>query len=321
MLAALCSAAGVAVSTSLQHEQAGAAQPRAGGSAHLMAHLVRKPRWIAAQLVSVASFGLHTVALRYGSLALVQPVVVSGIVLAVPIRSALAKRAPRLDEIGPVLITGSGLTVFLVASGPVSARSPYAHSHGVAALAFTFAGLGAAVSACFAGSRCSAGSRRASLLGVAAGILFGVAAGLLKLVIGDFETRGVLVVLTDWPAWALLVAGLGGSVVNQSAYRAGKLSASMPLLNVTDVLVSLGFGLTALGEVPAHSLTAVVAQCCALCCVAVGLWALAPADHSARVRRRVTPTTKSTRDLMPDSSHGQQRAFRRTRGQRDARCR
>lgn len=321
MAAALGSAAGVAVSTSLQHQQAGAAPPRATGSAQLLAHLVRRPRWMAAQVVSVASFCLHAMALRYGSLALVQPVVVSGMVLAIPVRAALSQRSPGLAELRSVLLTGSGLTVFLLASGPVLAHGSGAESAGDVALGFTGAGLVVAVAMHYAGTRWATENLQASLLGVAAGILFGVTAGLLKLVLGELESHGALAVLTSWPAWALTVAGIAGSAVNQRAYRAGRLSASMPLLNVTDVLVSLGFGLVALGEVPAHSPSAVVAQCCALCCVAAGLWVHPGPDASPVVRRRVTPTTRSARSSLTGSWHGQQHAVRRSGRQRNARCR
>ena len=319
LLAALCSAVGAALSTSLQHEQAGAAPSLVGSPASLLVHLARRPLWIAAQLISVASFCLHTVALRYGSLALVQPVVVSGMVLAVPVRAALAKRPPGLDELLPVLLTGSGLTVFVLASGSVSAHPAEPGSPDPAARVFTCAGLGVAAFTYYAG--CRSGRWRASLLGLAAGILFGIAAGLLKLVLGELATTGVGAVLATWPTGALLVAGIGGSAVNQSAYRAGRLSASMPLLNVADVLVALAFGVAVLGEVPTHSPTAVVVQCCALSCVAAGLWAHAHADLSARVRHQVTPATTSARGPVPDSRHGQQRAVRRTRGQRNARGR
>ena len=320
LAAALSSAAGVAVSTSLQHEQAGAAPSRAAGTAHLLAHLVRRPRWIAAQLVSLASFCLHAVALRYGSLALVQPVVVSGMVLAVPVRAALSRRPPRLDELCSALLTGAGLTILLLASGPVPPSADVATAD-LRHLGLTGAGLVAAAATQYAGTRCTTRQGRARVLGVAAGILFGLAAGLLKLVTSEVEAHGVLAALGGWAVWALLIAGIGGSAINQSAYRAGSLSASMPLLNVADVLVSLGFGVVALGELPAHSPAALVAQVCALGCVAAGLWARGSPDPSARVRRGVTRATRSARAPVPDSRHGQQRAVRRTRGQRNARRR
>ena len=319
MAAGLCSAAGVAASTSLQHHEAGSAPAAVTGSARLLVHLVRRPRWLVAQLVSVAAFCLHAAALRYGSLALVQPVVVSGMVLAVPFRAALSRRPPRLDELCAVLLTGTGLTIFLLVSAPAGHVS--AQPADRVALGFTLAALALAGAVHALGTAWARGRWRASLLGIAAGILFGVAAGLLKIVVSELDAHGVLAVVTGWPVWALAAAGVGGSAVNQRAYRAGALTASMPILNVTDVLVSLGFGVVVLGDVPPHSAATVLAQCCALGCVAAGLWAQAGADPSARVRRGVTPPTSNATGAMPGSPHGQQRPLRRPRRQRNARGR
>ncbi len=74
-----------------------------------------------------------------------------------------------------------------------------------------------------------------------------------------------------WSTWAVVVVGLSGVAINQRAYRAARLSASMPVLNIVDVLVALAFGVVVLGENPAHTPSAVAGQLVALTCVAVGL--------------------------------------------------
>jgi hypothetical protein len=57
--------------------------------------------------------------------------------------------------------------------------------------------------------------------------------------------------LHSWAAWAVPVAGV---VINQRAYRAARLSASMPILNIVDVIVALvciAIGLRRLSGSPA----------------------------------------------------------------------
>ena len=75
---ALLSAATFAISTSVQHRAAEMAPVSAGGLLSLVLHLVRRPVWLVAQFVAVAGFVLHALALRYGPIALVQPIVISG---------------------------------------------------------------------------------------------------------------------------------------------------------------------------------------------------------------------------------------------------
>lgn len=265
----LCSAAAVAVSTSLQHHASGGASRTVRRYDHQLVYLLRQPRWLAGQALSLCSFGLHAMALKLGALAVVQPVVVSGIVFAVPVRALLSGRLPRAVEVRAVLLTAIGLATFLVASRPAGTERQ--GWDGREALAFTAAGLAcAALTHSLASSR-KAAPRRAALLGVTSGILFGLMAGLLKLCVATAQEDGAITALLEWPIWALVLSGVAGTVVNQRAYRTAALSASMPILNVVDVMVALGFGLAVFREVPGHSPAALVAELVALGCVVSGL--------------------------------------------------
>ncbi len=117
------------------------------------------------------------------------------------------------------------------------------------------------------------------LLGISAGILFGLVAALIKLVVGELGRPAD--VLTSWPLWALVGAGVTGMAINQRAYQLAPLSMSMPVLNIVDVLVAIGLGAWAFGEAPAHSPLALVIQAVALACMAVGLHQIAQ-THKTR---------------------------------------
>jgi hypothetical protein len=78
-------------------------------------------------------------------------------------------------------------------------------------------------------------------------------------------------VLTTWATYGLLLAGAGGVLTNQRAYQTAGLSASMPVLNIVNVLTALTFGLTVFGEVPRHSPGMLLVQALSLGCIGVGL--------------------------------------------------
>jgi drug/metabolite transporter (DMT)-like permease len=286
LIAAMCSAAGFATSTALQHQAAGAAPAAVQGSGRLFRHLLRRPWWVAGQAVGLLSFGLHALALRSGALALVQPVVVSGVVFAVPVRAALDRRRPRTAELLAVAVSAIGLAAFLVVSRPTAGT--HLPRGGWIAVVFTVGGVACAALTHCLGGRCRSGPQRASLYGVTSGILFGLVAGLLKLTVARVQDRGVVGLPTCWPAWALVLTGLAAVAVNQRAYRVGALSASMPILNIVDVLVALAFGVVVFREIPAHSLTAVPVELAALACAALGLRRLG--TESNRVPARQPPT-------------------------------
>ena len=106
LVLALVSAFGFALSSALQHHANHGVESGGGAGSHLMA-LLRTPRWVAGQVLALTSFVLHAVALQFGLLIVVQPVEVSGVVMAVPVRSALDRRWPSANETGVVAATAA----------------------------------------------------------------------------------------------------------------------------------------------------------------------------------------------------------------------
>jgi drug/metabolite transporter (DMT)-like permease len=269
---ALLSAATFAISTSVQHQAAEKAPASVQSVLALLGYLVRRPLWLVGQLLATCAFALHASALNAGPIAVVQPIVVSGIVWAVPARAAISRRMPALTELRAVLITATGLAVFLVASDP-TVGTPAGLGTGTILLAV--AGLLVAVVANVAASRVQNDARRkAFFLGVVGGVLFGLVAGFMKLALQELNDKGLSAMLTAWPTYALVLAGASGVLTNQRAYRTAGLSASMPALNIVNGLTSLLFGFTVFSEVPRHTPLFLVIEAGALGCMAVGLWML-----------------------------------------------
>src|SRR5947209_9589345 len=99
------------------HHGASGAPAEASGLGALLGHVVRQWRWLLGMAASLAGLVLHALALHLGSLALVQPLVVTGLVFAFLFRSALDRRLPSRRVMLWVLLTAVGLTIFLVAGG------------------------------------------------------------------------------------------------------------------------------------------------------------------------------------------------------------
>ncbi|TWP37146.1 DMT family transporter [Leekyejoonella antrihumi] len=269
---ALLSALTVAFSTSVQHHAAELAPSGVAGIGGLLAHLIRRPLWLVGQVLGTVALVMHGLALHFGPLALVQPVVISGIVLAVPVRAALSRKLPRGQEIAAVLMAAGGLAIFLVVSAP--SKGTYSVLGPVALLMVL--GCLAVAGAAIAGARCIVDpTGRAFLLGSGAGILFALVAVLLKMCLDEFAQNGATGVLANWPAYVLVVAGLGGVACNQFAYRAARLTSSMPVLNVVDCMLALVFGYLLFHEVPRHSPGVIALEGLALVAMLTGLWILA----------------------------------------------
>ncbi|GAA1520920.1 hypothetical protein GCM10009788_25970 [Nocardioides humi] len=99
---ALASAATSAVSTSTQH---------------LAARRAPAVAWLLAATLGPIGFAFHVLALDHGPIGLVQPIAILGIVLAVPLRAALARSRPTRAELVAVAVTALAIAALLLATG------------------------------------------------------------------------------------------------------------------------------------------------------------------------------------------------------------
>src|SRR3954447_21784618 len=122
VVAALASAACFAAGSALQHRVAGESSASEESGAGFVARLVCRPSWLIRLGLWGIAFGLHAVALSRGALALVQPVIVSGIVFAVLIRAGLDRQLPRRRTLVWLILTWAGLALFLLVRPPAATR-------------------------------------------------------------------------------------------------------------------------------------------------------------------------------------------------------
>jgi len=285
---ALLSASAAAISTSVQHQAAEAAPPSVTGAWNLLGHLVRRPIWLLGQLLGTLALVFHALALHSGPIALVQPLVISGIVLAVPVRAAIARTLPPRRDVVAVLIAAVGLATFLVVSDPSDGRGT---GLGALALSLVLGCLAVSSIAMVLARRLVDPTLRAFLLGACSGVFFALVAVLLKMSLDLFSADGLARVFTSWPVYFLVLAGTGGILGNQLAYRSARLASSMPVLNVVDCLVALAFGYVVFHEVPRHTPGVAVLEVLALGAMLVGLWIL--------VRNTVEPPSGAEPDADP----------------------
>ncbi len=238
---ALASALAAASSSILQHHSA--RQAPDGRTHRLFGHLITRPLWIAGLAAAVVGLALHVVALDYGQLTVVQPLLISGVLFALPISALLEGRRPSAREWLLALVLVAGLATFLLAGQP----TPGVVKIDADQLAWlTAVGMGAVGLLALAGMRWSK-SHKCALLGAAAGVGYGVVAALLKQATAIFHT-GLIKLLTDWELYTLIGAGFVALALTQVGYRAGPLAKSLPALTVSDPAASVALGVVAFNE-------------------------------------------------------------------------
>src|SRR3954466_5892729 len=176
----LASAGAFAISNALQHRAAGRLPDTVLRALAVLGHLARQRIWLAGTCISFCALLLHALALQFGSIALVQPLMLVGVVLAVPARAALEHKRPRWCEVRAVGVTVVGLGAFILSTNPQPSDAQATIPNAVVFVVGCFA---VALSILRASRTCSPQTPgfRAALLGSGAGVMFGATAGLLKL--------------------------------------------------------------------------------------------------------------------------------------------
>ena len=211
-------------------------------SPRIFVDLARQPLWLVSIVGTVVGFALQVVALRFGPLALVEPLLICDLIFAVLINSYLRNRwDPGL--LGGVIAAAAGVAGFLAIARPTNGNSTVSF---IVVLPLG-AGLAAAVVGCLAVAARSE-TLRPLALALACGINYGVAAFLVKLVVSDVS-GGLVGLLTDWPIYALAVVGPLGFLLNENAFQQGTLIAPvLSIITVCDPLISIALAALWLDE-------------------------------------------------------------------------
>lgn len=209
----------------------------------LLADLAHLRQWWLGIGFAFLSYGLESIALAFGPLVLVQPLIVCELLFALPISVRWRGMRMSAREWGGTALVACGLVLGLVAASPGPGRPEAPLAEWVVVLAVVAALVLAAVTV----GRRTRGPARPSLYALAAALVLGVQAALLKEAIARFE-HGLVTALVDWHLWAMVVASILGLLLLQSAYESGPLAASMPVVDAVEPSVAVVLGIALFDE-------------------------------------------------------------------------
>jgi drug/metabolite transporter (DMT)-like permease len=231
-----------AAAAALQHQVASAEPSARAGDPRLLLALVKRRTWLLGGAADLAGLILQTLALRQGALSLVQPLLLSGLILAVPFQAWLERRRPIRNELRGVILAALGLAAFLLAAAP----SPGTGDPSTRAWLEVAALAAPVVAVCAAAAGRSVGARRAAWLGVLTGLLYGLSGALLKACADRLTHPSGL--LLSWLPYVLVLLGGLGMVLNQNAFQGPQLATPLTALTLTEPLVAVLIGAGAFSE-------------------------------------------------------------------------
>jgi hypothetical protein len=209
----------------------------------LILRLIRRPRWILGWFPDLGGTVLQALALRVGALALVEPLLLAGVFLAIPLAAALAHRRPHARDLVLVAIGAVGLTAFLVAAAPRAGTNQAPTDAWLPVIA----GIGALFALSLLLAWRIRGPTRGILLGIGTGLLYGFAASLLKTITVQLG-EGLATLFTNWQIYALIVVGLAGMILNQNAFQSGRIAAPLTTIALVDPIAGIVIGVVVYQE-------------------------------------------------------------------------
>ncbi|MCX5314092.1 DMT family transporter [Streptomyces sp. NBC_00154] len=256
-------------------------------SPRLLLDLMQVRSWLAGVGLMVSGMALGALALGKGEVSVVEPLLATNLLFAMALsRHRTGQRLGRQGWAGLWLLAG-GVTAFLLGGRPQGGETiTNALRHwlvvgvvvGIALLLTTFA------------KRSQHGAAPA-LLAVAAGLLYGLQDALTRMSGEVLSDAGWTALVTSWQPYAVVVLGVTGLILVQSAFETAPLRMSLPALTAAQPLAGIACGIGFLGDQVRTDAGALAWQAAGLVAIVVGIVLLGlhpamPTGHDHHRRKR-----------------------------------
>jgi drug/metabolite transporter (DMT)-like permease len=208
-----------------------------------LVRLVGQTTWLLGTLALFAGYLFQAGALDRGRLSVIQPLLVTTVVFALPLGYLLTtQHVGRREVIGAVVII-IGLGLFVYFGNPAGGNENASNVEWVITIGLL--SLLSGVLLVFGGA--GGLSMKAAVYGTVAGILFGLSSSLTKPTL-DYLHQSVGTMLSHWQCYALAVAGVLGFVLQQVSLGTGRLAPSVATVSVANPIVGILIGTLLLDE-------------------------------------------------------------------------
>ncbi|MFJ7943277.1 DMT family transporter [Streptomyces sp. NPDC096354] len=256
-------------------------------SPRLLLDLMQVRSWLAGIGLMVSGMALGALALGKGEVSVVEPLLATNLLFAMALsRHRTGQRLGRQGWAGLWLLAG-GVTAFLLGGRPQGGETiTNVLRHwlvvgvvvGIALLLTTFA-------------KRSQHGAAAALLAVAAGLLYGLQDALTRMSGQLLSDSGWTTLMTSWQPYAVVVLGVTGLILVQSAFETAPLRMSLPALTAAQPLAGIACGIGFLGDRVRTDAGALAWQAAGLVAIVVGIVLLGmhpamPTGHDHHRRKR-----------------------------------
>lgn len=245
IITAVASAALFGTGVALQQRPARNVPVRYAARFGLLVGVAHRPLWLLGIAAEIGGFALQVVALGHGSLVVVQPIITISLLFTIALSGLWARNPVRARDWAAVVAVVVALAAFLVAAHPgEQSRGRAGPGPWTATAVACMVAVGVMLVIGFR----SRGRARAAMFALAAGIGDAVVAVVTKAFAQALDP-GLGHALRSWSPYALAGVGVVALLLSQTAYQVGRPTVTLPLITVTDPIVSSAIGVALFGEV------------------------------------------------------------------------
>ena len=208
-----------------------------------LVRLLGEKMWLIGTLALFTGYAFQAGALDRGRLSIIQPLLVTTVVFALPLGYFLTQQhVGRREVIGAVVIL-VGLALFVYFGDPAGGKDNASNTQWAITIGII---SGFSVLLLIFGSGGGL-TMKAAVYGTVAGVLFGLSSALTKPTL-DYLHQSVGTMLSHWECYALAVAGVLGFVLQQVSLGTGRLAPSVATVSVANPVVGILIGMLLLDE-------------------------------------------------------------------------
>ena len=208
-----------------------------------LVRLAGQTTWLLGTLALFTGYLFQAGALDRGRLSIIQPLLVTTVVFALPLGYFMTRQhVGRREVIGAIVII-IGLGLFVYFGDPAGGNENASNSQW--AIAIGLLSLLSALMLVF--GRGGSLPMKAAVYGTVAGVLFGLSSALTKPTL-NYLHESVGTMLSHWESYALAVAGVLGFVLQQVSLGTGRLAPSVATVSVANPLVGILIGILLFDE-------------------------------------------------------------------------
>ncbi|WP_370084269.1 DMT family transporter [Streptacidiphilus sp. MAP12-16] len=236
-------------------------------SYRLLLRLMRQREWLLGLLFMIGGQVLSAMALSAGRISLVEPLLATNLLFAMGLARRITRQTLGRSGWGGVLLLATGVTVFIVSGQPTGGGT----ESGVLRHWLVFGVVAGIALLLVSIARRMPLFEEATLLALAAGLLYGVQDALTRTAGQRFNRGGLVLLLHSWQTYTVVAIGVLGLILVQSAFESAPLKMSLPALTAAQPLAGIACGVGFLGDELRVTPGALAWEAVGLACIVLGV--------------------------------------------------